>query len=157
VSRATCHPTPPPIPLSADPTNDSPTTNQQATLAAAQSNVRAASDVGKATAVEQSVEWLSGRRFRDTVSYVEQMYFSRNPPPKGGTLISARQPYGDAITDATGMQVAHLRPDDVHSTVLAAVVRINRGARCSYARCVAPAGGHSRLVAVITPAATGNA
>ena len=36
------------------------------------------------------------------------------------------QPYGDASNGTTAMQVAYLRPDDVHGTVLAGVVRIDQ-------------------------------
>ena len=36
------------------------------------------------------------------------------------------QPYGDTSSGATAMQVAYLRPDDIHGTVLAAVVRIDQ-------------------------------
>ncbi|MCU1399472.1 MAG: hypothetical protein JWN62_2581 [Acidimicrobiales bacterium] len=38
------------------------------------------------------------------------------------------KPYGDPVGGSTAMQVAYLRPDDVHGTVLAAVVRIDQSA-----------------------------
>jgi hypothetical protein len=137
-----------------------------ATLAAAVSYISALNGGGNATAVEQSVEWLRGHHFGDTVSQVERIYYSHNQPPKGGTLTGGLpaaisdattttpapgangrtvtvdqiaplsseplagegvwQPYGDATNGVAAMQVAYLRPDDVHGTVLAAVVRIDQ-------------------------------
>ncbi len=137
-----------------------------ATLAAAVSYVRALADSGNTTAIEQSVEWLRGHHFGDTVSWAERLYYSRNQPPNGGILAGGLpaavsdattttpalpapgvpvavdqiaplasqplagegvwRPYGDAVNGAAAMQVAYLRPDDVHGTVLAAVVRIDQ-------------------------------
>ena len=137
-----------------------------ATLTATASYARALTDSGNTTALEQSVEWLRGHHFGDTVSWVEQIYYSHNQPPGGGTLTGGLpaavsdattttsasgapgasaavdriaplasapvagegvwQPYGDAVNGTAAMQIAYLRPDDVHGTVLAAVVRINQ-------------------------------
>ena len=133
-----------------------------ATIAATVSYLRALGETGNTTAVEQSVEWLRGHHFGDTVSWVERMYYSHNQPPMGGTLANGLpaavsngttpagpaaapgsdwivplatqplpgegvwHPYGDAVRGADAMQVAYLRPDEMHGTVLAAVVRINQ-------------------------------
>jgi hypothetical protein len=139
-----------------------------AMLASTVSYARALTDTGNTTAVEQSVEWLRGHHFGDTVSWVERTYYSHHQPRKGGTLAGGLpaavsngttptpaptangtaatndriqplasqplagegvwQPYGDAVHGAAAMQVAYLRPDDVHGTVLAAVVRIDQTA-----------------------------
>ncbi|MEO6126677.1 MAG: hypothetical protein ABIR32_23495 [Ilumatobacteraceae bacterium] len=56
-------------------------------LAAAVSYVRALGNEGNTTAVEQSVEWLRGHNFGDTVSWAERLYYSHNQPPTGGRVL----------------------------------------------------------------------
>ena len=137
-----------------------------AMITASFSYVRALLDSGNTTAVEQSVEWLRGHHYGDTVSWIEGLYYSHNQPQRGGTIAGGLpvavsdattttamqstsgtraivdqivplasqplagegvwQPYGDAVNGASAMEVAYLRPDDVHGTVLAGVVRIDQ-------------------------------
>ena len=142
-----------------------------ATVACVASLVGALQSSGNMTVTEQSVEWLRGHHFGDTVSWIERAYYSHNQPPRGGTLTDglpiavsdatatpdshatsptrsqanpatpdrilplARQPLagegvwnplGDTVNGVVAMQVAYLRPDDVHGTVVAAVVRIDQ-------------------------------
>lgn len=135
-------------------------------LATTYSFTTALTGPGNLSLTERSVEWLRGHHFGSTVSWVETQYYSRNQPPKGGTLNgtlpqaatdaaaaptgggSARpaapadqiaplaanpvagegvwRPYGDTAAGATAMEVAYLRPDDIHGTILAGVVRIDQ-------------------------------
>ena len=137
-----------------------------AILASLISYTSALQNSGNTTALEQSVEWLRGHHYGDTVSWIERLYYSHNQPPRGGTLAGGLpdavsnatsttrvpgapgaavdrivplagqplagegvwQPYGDAANGSAAMQVAYLRPDQVHGTVLAAVVRIDQTA-----------------------------
>jgi hypothetical protein len=113
---------------------------------------------GNVTAFERSVEWLRSHHYGSEVSWIEHVYYAHSQPRRGGTVSnlpravsngatpSARtdsiaplagspvtgegvwQPFGNAVTGTAAMQVAYLRPDAIHGTVLAAVVRIDQSA-----------------------------
>jgi hypothetical protein len=129
-----------------------------ATIAIGSSYFSAIRAVGNVSGFERSVEWLRGHHYGNTVSWIEHIYYSHSQPPRGGTLGSLPravstgtrpagpvdripplagspvnnegvwQPFGNAAHGTTAMQVAYLRPDAVHGTVLAAVVRIDQSA-----------------------------
>ena len=140
-----------------------------ATLACCWSYLSALTGSTNSTTIEQTVEWLRGHHMGSAVSWIENVYYSHNQPPRGGTLAGGLpyptagtsaaavppagsatptttpdrivplapqplpgegewKPFGDAVGGSPAMQVAYLRPDDVHGTVLAGVVRIDQSA-----------------------------